>query len=40
MKNDINDATIAEAADRDRKLKEEQDREDQERAMNNAVGGD
>jgi hypothetical protein len=40
MKNDINDATIAEAADRDRKLKEEKDREDQERAMNNAAGGD
>jgi len=40
MKNDINDATVAEAADRDRKLKEEQDREDQQRAIDNAVGGD
>jgi hypothetical protein len=40
MKNDINDATVAEAADRDQKLKDEQDKQDQQRAMDNAVGGE
>ena len=38
MKNDINDATVAEAAERDQKLKAIKDAEDIERARDNAVG--
>ena len=39
MKNDINDATVAEAAERDAKMKAEKDASDQQDALNHASSG-